>query len=169
MSGVGRRIILGLLCCIVAPNMAHAVGKQSVRDDRESGKKIRVSASRFHKSRVAMIVSAIVVFGLFYGCSTSRRADKADTAAGRLGYEGCRLSKPLTMAEVMGKDMSGGYERSRPHPDWDELIQKYASGDVIYFIDCRRVDPSRIAAGTSLYALVRDGVIIARALDTTLE
>lgn len=125
-----------------------------------------MSASRFHQSRVPMILSGCLVFALCYGCSTSGRAD---TAAGRLGYEGCRLSKPLTMAEVMGKDMSGGYELSRPHPDWDELIHKYASGDVIYFIDCRRVDPSRIAAGTSLYALVRDGMVIARALDKTHE
>ncbi len=112
------------------------------------------------------LVSACLVFGLCQGCSTAARADKADAIAARLGYHGCRLSKPLTMAEVMGKDMGGEYELGRPHPDWDELIRKYASGDVIYFIDCRRSDPSRIAAGTSVYALVREGAIIARAQDT---
>lgn len=126
-------------------------------------------ANRFHQTRVPMLLSAFLVFGLCHGCSTSGPADKAGAIAGRLGYEGCRLSKPLTMAEVMGKDMSGGNELSRPHPDWDELIRKYASGDQVYFIDCRRVEPSRIVAGTSLYALVRDGVVIARALDTTHE
>jgi hypothetical protein len=110
-------------------------------------------------------VTIFLVFGLCCGCSTTGRADKAITAA-RLGYEGCTLSKPLTMGQVMGKDMSGGYKSNRPHPDWDELIQKYASGDLVYFIDCRRVDPSRIAAGTSLYALVRGDVVIARAQDT---
>ena len=111
-----------------------------------------------------MEVSAAVIFGLCYGCSTAGRAD--GDIAGRLGYEGCKLSKPLTMLQVMGKDMSGGYEANRPHPDWDELIQKYTSGDRVYFIDCRRVDPSRIVAGTSLYVLVRAGVVIARAQDT---
>lgn len=68
------------------------------------------------------------------------------------------------MAQVMAKDMSGGNEANRAHPDWDALIDKYAAGDQIYFIDCRKVEPSRIFAGTSLYVLVRQGVIIARAL-----
>jgi hypothetical protein len=111
-------------------------------------------------------ISPVLVFGLCCGCSTAWHADKVDAIAGRLGYEGCRVSKPLTMAEVMGKDMSGEYEIGRPHPDWDELIRQYASGDLVYLIDCRRVDPTRIVVGISLYALVRDGVIVARASDT---
>jgi hypothetical protein len=116
--------------------------------------------------KMPMKVWAAVLFCLCSGCSTAGRAGRVGDLAGGLGYEGCKFSKPLTMLQVMGKDMSGGYEASRPHPDWDELIQKYTSGDRVYFIDCRRVDPSRIVAGTSLYALVRDGVVIARAQDT---
>jgi hypothetical protein len=169
MPGVALKIILRLLCCIVAPNMAHVVGNQSAQKYRKAERRMSLPVSRLHQSRVPIILSALVVFSLCCGCSTSKRADKADTLVGRLGYEGCRLSKPLTMAEVMGKDMSSGYELGRPHPDWDELIRKYASGDQVYFIDCKKVDPSRIVAGTSLYALVRDGVIIARALDTAHE
>jgi hypothetical protein len=111
------------------------------------------------------MLSAFLIFGLFSGCSTAGRADKGDIP-GTLGYEGCKLSKALTMRQVMGKDMSGGYEASRAHPDWDELIQKYASGDRIYYVDCRSVDTSSIIAGTSLYVLVREGVVIARAQDT---
>jgi hypothetical protein len=132
------------------------------------GRPRRQSMIEIKQLRFSMpaVVSAFLVFSLCYGCSIGRRADKPGAVAARLGYEGCRLSRPLTMTEVMGRDMSGGYELSRPHPDWDELIQKYAAGDVIYFIDCRRVDPSRIVFGTSRYALVRDGVVIARAQDT---
>jgi hypothetical protein len=115
------------------------------------------------------MVSMFLVLGLCCGCSTVGRAEDAKVLAGRIGYEGCRLSKPLTMAEVMGKDMSGGYQSNRPHPDWDELIRTYASGDLIYFVDCRRADSSRIAVGTSLYALVRDGAVIARAQETMPE
>jgi hypothetical protein len=111
--------------------------------------------------RIPAIVSAFLFFGLCYGCSTA-----GETLAARLGYEGCGLSKPLTYAQVMAKDMSGGNEASRAHPDWDVLIAQYAPGDQFYFIDCRRSDPARIVAGISLYALVRDGVVIARALDT---
>jgi hypothetical protein len=70
------------------------------------------------------------------------------------------------MLQVMGKDMSGGNGASRAHPDWDALITKYASGDLIYFVDCRKAESSRIFAGTSLYVLVREGVVIARARDT---
>lgn len=110
------------------------------------------------------MVSAVLVFGLCCGLSTPGRAEKGETLAGRLGYEGCRLSKPLTMAQVMAKDMSGGNEASRAHPDWDALIDKYAAGDQIYFVDCRKAEPSRIFSGTSLYVLVRQGVVIARAL-----
>ena len=112
------------------------------------------------------MVSVFLVFGLCCACSTAGRADRTESVAGRLGYEGCRLSKPLTMAQVMAKDMSGGNGANRAHPDWDELISKYASGDQVYFIDCKSVDSSRIVAGTSLYALVREGAIIARAGDT---
>jgi len=112
------------------------------------------------------MVSAFFVFGLCGGLSTASRAEKVETLAVHLGYEGCRVSKPLTMAQVMAKDMSGGSEASRAHPDWDALLDKYAAGDQIYFVDCRKLEPSRIFAGTSLYVLVRANVIIARALDT---
>lgn len=66
----------------------------------------------------------------------------------------------------MAKDMSGGNEAGRAHPDWDELIAKFADGDQVYFIDCKKADPARVFAGTSLFVLVRQGVVIARALDT---
>jgi hypothetical protein len=114
----------------------------------------------------AKMVSAFVVFGLCWGFSSAGHAEKGETPAGRLGFEGCRVSKPLTKAQVMAKDMSGGSEAGRAHPDWDELIAKYAVGDQVYFIDCRRIDSSRIYAGTALYVLVRGGLVIARALDT---
>ena len=115
-------------------------------------------------TRVGWLVSSLWVFGLCCGYSSDGRANKAETIAARLGYEGCRLSKQLTFAQVMAMDMSGGREASRAHPDWDALIDKYASGDQIYFIDCRKAETSRIFAGTSLYVLVRQGVVIARAL-----
>jgi hypothetical protein len=117
------------------------------------------------ESRMPKLNSTLMILVLCCGCTTGR-GDKTDAIAGRLGYEGCRVSKPLTMAEVMGKDMSGEYQIGRPHPDWDELISQYVSGDLVYFIDCRRVDPTRIVVGISLYALVRGGVIVARAADT---
>jgi hypothetical protein len=113
------------------------------------------------------MISSFLVFALCCGCSTAARGDKA--VAARLGYEGCRVSKPLTIAQVMAKDMSGGNEAGRAHPDWDALVAKYASGDQVYFIDCRSVDPSRIVAGTSLYALVREGVVVARAAETIYD
>jgi hypothetical protein len=112
------------------------------------------------------MISTWLMLGLCNGCSSGGNTQKSETFAGRLGYEGCRLSKPLTMAEVMARDMSGGNEASRAHPDWDALIGKYVSGDKVYFVDCRRVDPTRIVAGISLYALVRDGVVIARVSET---
>ena len=79
------------------------------------------------------------------------------------------MSKSLTIAQVMAKDMGGNYQSSRPHPDWDALIAKYTSGDQVYFIDCTGATPSRIQVGTSLYALVRDGVVIARAAETIYD
>jgi hypothetical protein len=72
------------------------------------------------------------------------------------------------MAQVMAMDMSGGHEASRAHPDWDALIDKYTVGDQIYFVDCRNAEPSRIFAGTFLYVLVREGVVIARATAETI-
>ena len=111
-------------------------------------------------------------------CASSRRlhrcfgdpAEKLGAAvAARLGFDGCKLSKPLTIAEVMAKDMSGGNGASRAHPDWDELIARRQSGDQVYFVDCRRVDLSNILAGTSLYILVRAGAVIARVAETGIN
>jgi hypothetical protein len=140
-------------------------GKSRCRSPRSNERSERctgcVALSTVNKAKM---VSALLVFGLCCGFSTPGRAEKGEALAARLGYEGCRLSKPLTMAQVMAKDMSGGNAASRSHPDWDALIDKYAPGDQIYFIDCRKADPARIFAGTSLYALVRDGVVIARAM-----
>jgi hypothetical protein len=121
-----------------------------------------VAVDRGHEVNVPK-VSTFLVFSL---CATATYAGRTDDIAAHLGYEGCKLSKPLTMLQVMAKDMSGGNGANRAHPDWDELIAKYASGDQIYFIDCRKADPTRIFAGTSLYVLVRDGTVIARAVDT---
>lgn len=112
------------------------------------------------------MIPSFLVLGLCCGCSTAG-PDKA--VAARLGFEGCRVSKPFTIAQVMAKDMGGNYQSSRPHPDWDALIVKYASGDQVYFIDCTDATPSRILVGTTLYALVRDGVVIARAAETIYD
>ena len=70
------------------------------------------------------------------------------------------------MLEIMGRDMSGGNEAGRAHPDLDALISKHRAGDQVYFVDCRHLDPARIVMGTSQYLLVRDGVVIAQAADT---
>jgi hypothetical protein len=113
--------------------------------------------------RMSTMSLSFFIFGLCSVCSTAAHADKADTLAKRLGYEGCKVSKPLTIAQVMAKDMSGGNEASRAHPDWDELLAKHTSGDQVYFVDCRKADSSRIFAGTALYVLVREGVVIAHA------
>ena len=110
------------------------------------------------------MLASLLVFVLFGGYPSASRADKA--LAAQLGYEGCKVSKPLTKLEIMARDMSGGNGASRAHPDWDEIIAQYKSGDQVYFVDCRRVDPSRIVAGTSLYVLVRGGAVIARAAET---
>ena len=115
------------------------------------------------------MVSVFLVFGLCCACSTAGRADRTESVAGRLGYEGCRLSKPLTMAQVMAMDMSGGNGANRAHPDWDALIDKYAAGDQVYFVDCRKAERSSIVAGTTVYVLVRAGMVIARASDAMHE
>jgi hypothetical protein len=119
-------------------------------------------------ARLSAAFLGLLAEGLFFCCvcSTVALADGSESIARRLGYEGCRLSKPLKIAEVMGKSMSGGNDANRSHPDWDELIAKYAPGDLIYFVDCKRAEPTRIFAGTSLYVLVREGAVIARAVET---
>jgi hypothetical protein len=69
----------------------------------------------------------------------------------------------------MGRDMSGGNEAGRAHPDFDALVAKYRADDQVYHVDCRRLDPSRIVIGTSQYVLVRDGAVIAHAAETRGE
>ena len=120
---------------------------------------------RFNK----ILFPAALLVGLCCDGPTVARAEKPAAVAARLGFDGCKLSKPLTIAEVMAKDMSGGNGASRAHPDWDELIARRQSGDQVYFVDCRRVDLSNILAGTSLYILVRAGAVIARVAETGIN
>jgi hypothetical protein len=115
------------------------------------------------------ITRSSVMLSLCLIWSSSGSADKTGDLPTRLGYEGCRLSKPLSLAQAMAKDMGGGNEASRAHPDWDELLAKYQAGDRIYRVDCRNADASHIYAGISLYALVRAGVIIARAAEASRD
>ena len=117
-----------------------------------------------HGVSMPSMFASLLVFVLCGGYATASRADQA--LAAKLGYEGCKVSKPLTKLEIMARDMSGGNGAGRAHPDWDEIVAQYKSGDRVYFVDCRRVDPSRIIAGTSLYVLVRDGAVIAQAAKT---
>ncbi len=119
------------------------------------------------KDKHRFVISNISLVGLCCFGLAVARANKSAVVAARLGFDGCKLSKPLKIAEVMAKDMSGGNGASRAYPDWDELIAKYKSSDEVYFVDCRRVDASNILAGTSLYVLVRDGVVIARVAGTS--
>ena len=111
------------------------------------------------------ITRSSVVLGLCLAWSTSGGAEKALDSPARLGYQGCKLSKPLSLAQAMAKDMGGGNDASRAHPDWDELLSKFQAGDQIYRIDCRKADSTQIYAGISFYALVRTGAIIARAAE----
>jgi hypothetical protein len=110
------------------------------------------------------MIASLLSLVLCCGYAAESRANKA--LAAQLGYEGCKVSKPLSKLEIMARDMSGVNGASRAHPDWDEIVAQYKSGDQVYWVDCRRVDPSRLVAGTSLYVLVRDGAVIARAADT---
>jgi hypothetical protein len=113
-----------------------------------------------------VITRRLLLLGLSFGWSTFGSAGEAGNLAARLGFEGCRLSKPLSLAQAMAKDMGGGNEASRSHPDWDELLAKYQTGDQIYLIDCRKADSSRIYTGIAFYALVREGTVVARAGDS---
>jgi hypothetical protein len=108
------------------------------------------------------VPGSFLILSLLVGWPAARGADKAGNLAARLGYEGCKL-KPLTLAQAMAIDMSGGTELSRSHPDWDELLAQYQAGDQIYLIDCKKVDASRMYSGITLHVLVRAETVIARA------
>ncbi len=76
---------------------------------------IAVSLLLSNKSRADRLLKWPPVAGpwaLLVACSTAGSGD----AAARLGYEGCKVSHPLSMLEVMGKDMSGGNGANRAHP-----------------------------------------------------
>jgi hypothetical protein len=109
------------------------------------------------------ITRRLLTLGLSLGAGTFGSTGEAGDLVVRLGYEGCRLSKPLSLAQAMAKDMGGGNEASRSHPDWDELLAKYQTGDQIYLVDCGKADSSRIYTGIAFYALVRAGTVVARA------
>ena len=121
-------------------------------------------------SRMPALALASLTLGICDGCSTTPdRVQHAHLVATSLGYEGCAASGPLTPAQVLERNRKSGNYLSPTHPDWDAMISKYASGDFIYYVDCRTVDASRLVVGTDFYALTREGVVIARALEVIYD
>ena len=121
-------------------------------------------------SRIPALVLALLCIGICEGCSTVGHTQQAHAVATTLGFEGCGAFGPLTPAQVVERDKkSGNYLSSHHHSDWDALIGQYASGDLIYYIDCRTADSSKIVVGSDFYALAREGVVIAHALETIYD
>ena len=120
--------------------------------------------------RIPALVVALLSIGICEGCSTVGHAQQAHVVANSLGFEGCRAFGPLTPAQVLERDKkAGNYLRSPRHPDWDALIAQYVSGDLIYCVDCTTVNASKIVVGSDFYALAREGVVIAHALEVIYD
>jgi hypothetical protein len=126
-------------------------------------------AARLGMRRKLAIGSSLLVFGLCCGCSTAGRAEPAKSFARSLGFEGCRAFGPLTPEQAVAREKSMENNLAWPHPDWDSLMGKYASGDRICYIDCTGGSADGVVVGTSLYALTREGVASARALETIYD
>jgi hypothetical protein len=69
----------------------------------------------------------------------------------------------------MERDKKSGAYLWKSQPSWDAFVSQYTPGDLIFYIDWRAVDASRIVVGMDVYALVRAGVVIDRALDVTYD
>ena len=110
------------------------------------------------------LISTLLILGLCNGCTTARRAEQPVTLAKTLGFEGCKATGPLTVAQVLATDRSADDKSNFRDPDLDVLIRKYTPGDQIYLVVCTQGDASGILVGTSFYALAREGVVIARAV-----
>jgi hypothetical protein len=120
-------------------------------------------------SSIPALVLTTLTVGICDGCSIVGHTQQSHLVAKSLGFAGCGAFGPLIPAQVVERNKKSGNHLSSSNPDWNALISKYASGDLIYYIDCRTIDASTVVVGTDFYALAREGVVIARALEVIYD
>lgn len=82
--------------------------------------------------------------------------------AKRLGVPNCRVSVPLSQAEVIQHAKRDGNPNPGESHEWVKLVREMQPSDQLRLIDCLEARRSKSVSDPYFYALVRNDTIIAK-------
>lgn len=111
------------------------------------------------------ILASIGVVLAVMACTTAQSDLEMEPKpiATRLGLpEDCRVSVPLSQADVVDDAKRDGNPNPENSQEWIEMIAMFQPGDQLRLVDCLEVSRSRKVSDPYFYALVRSETIVAK-------
>ncbi|HJR75099.1 MAG TPA: hypothetical protein VJ806_15855 [Luteimonas sp.] len=95
------------------------------------------------------------------GCASAPTAVKMEpkSVAKQLGLQGCRVSVPLSQAEVISDAKRTGNPNPEAYREWTEITANIQPGDQLRLVNCLE-SRSKDVGNPYYYALVRNDAII---------
>lgn len=80
--------------------------------------------------------------------------------AKELGFQSCRVSIPLSQAEVIADAKRMGNPKLESYPEWIDMTVSSRPGDQLRLVDCLKAAQSTNVGDPYYYVLVRGGKIV---------
>jgi hypothetical protein len=106
----------------------------------------------------APVALAFALVGCASSLTTVRMAPKL--VASRLGFPTCRVSVPLSQADVIGDAKMIGNLHPEEYPEWIAITENIHAGDQLRLVDCLNAQQPDKVGGVYFYALIREDKII---------
>jgi hypothetical protein len=109
-------------------------------------------------------IAAITIAFAVAGCASVPAAVEMEpkSIARELGFPSCRVSVPLSQAEVIADAKRMGNPKPESYPEWIEMTASIRSGDQLRLVDCLRANRSTSIGDPYYYALIRGGKIVSK-------
>lgn len=96
------------------------------------------------------------------GCASAPTKVKMEpkSVARELGFPSCRVSVPLSQAEVIADAKRMGNPKPESYPEWIDMTASIQSGDQLRLVDCLNANRSTNVGDPYYYALLGGGKLI---------
>ncbi|GLQ95626.1 hypothetical protein [Dyella mobilis] len=111
-----------------------------------------------HRELVIVVAIALAVAGCASG-PTDLRVEPRSIAQ-KLGLPDCKVSVPLSQAEVIDDAKRVGNPNPERNQDWIEITKNFQPGDELRAVNCLSAARSKDVGDPYYYALIRNDVIV---------
>jgi hypothetical protein len=114
---------------------------------------------------MASATSVAIAFALAVaGCASEPTALRMEprSMAQQLGLPDCKVSVPLSQAEVIEDAKRVGNPNPERSQDWIEITKDFQPGDQLRAVNCLSAARSRAVGDPYYYALIRNDAIIVK-------